>query len=551
MATMFDRLFGFDSQEEDKSIGDMLREYTSAVNEDLKGAGDKIEAVKNMPEQMWDAMHPLDKAALVTSVTPLVNTTPVPAILGVAADTRSAIQEPEEFFTKENLALTGASYLPYGRLGKYGEKLGIFAGTKAKDADLPALERAKEMQAAGASREQIWRDTGWFESNDGNWKWEIDDSQASLADPQTLLTSGEVRDVLKHPVLEGQYKKDVMGTDILVTQPRAGATSAEGGYARSWKTDGGMVNPEQITTKPMGMAPEQRVPSILHELQHNVQRREGFARGGTPDDYLQEARDMKVRVANIVKSSNERMKKALDGKAALKKSDPQYQAKYDAYDAEYHKALNEKLQVADVYQRDEMEIAYQMYQDLVGEEEARAVAKRWKLTPAERRERFPEEDMDIPLINQAVEQQGLDEFGDIQKSVNYRGVHTAPLKEEGVKNTLDDMSDVYGDDVYDPRVSPKYYGHTGAGDPMDQRSADLVAAFQGKPDAEVTIYRAVPKGTKEINSGDWVTLNKNYAKSHGDSWVNGGEYDIISKKVKAKDIVTDGNSIHEFGYDPD
>ena len=134
---------------------------------------------------------------------------------------------------------------------------------------------------------------------------------------------------------------------------------------------------------------------------------------------------------------------------------------------------------------------------------------------------------------------------------DYRGVHTAPLKEEGVRNTLDDMADMYPEDVYDPRVSAKYYGHTGACDPMDQRSADLVSAFQGKPDAEVTIYRAVPKGTKEINSGDWVTLNKHYAKSHGDSWVNGGEYDIISKKVKAKDIVTDGNSIHEFGYDPD
>ena len=25
---------------------------------------------------------------------------------------------------------------------------------------------------------------------------------------------------------------------------------------------------------------------------------------------------------------------------------------------------------------------------------------------------------------------------------------------------------------------------------------------------------------------------------------------ILSKKVRAKDIATDGNSIHEFGYDP-
>ena len=30
-----------------------------------------------------------------------------------------------------------------------------------------------------------------------------------------------------------------------------------------------------------------------------------------------------------------------------------------------------------------------------------------------------------------------------------------------------------------------------------------------------------------------------------------GSYDIISKKVKAKDLATDGNSIHEWGYDPE
>ena len=71
--------------------------------------------------------------------------------------------------------------------------------------------------------------------------------------------------------------------------------------------------------------------------------------------------------------------------------------------------------------------------------------------------------------------------------------------------------------------------------------------MKGNPEKSVTIYRAVPKSVKEINATDWVTTTKEYAQDH----MEGEEgWHILSKKVKAKDIATDGNSIHEFGYDP-
>ena len=53
----------------------------------------------------------------------------------------------------------------------------------------------------------------------------------------------------------------------------------------------------------------------------------------------------------------------------------------------------------------------------------------------------------------------------------------------------------------------------------------------------------------KINEGDWVTISRSYAKEHGESTLM-GSYKIISKRVKAKDIFTDGNSIHEWGYYP-
>jgi hypothetical protein len=52
-----------------------------------------------------------------------------------------------------------------------------------------------------------------------------------------------------------------------------------------------------------------------------------------------------------------------------------------------------------------------------------------------------------------------------------------------------------------------------------------------------------------INQGDWVTTVKKYAVDHGKSALN-GKYKILQKTVFARDLFTDGNSIFEFGYDP-
>lgn len=131
---------------------------------------------------------------------------------------------------------------------------------------------------------------------------------------------------------------------------------------------------------------------------------------------------------------------------------------------------------------------------------------------------------------------------------DYRGSHTAPMREPGVKNTLDDAVDMFGgDEVYKPKVSVQYFG-TGD-DILDRQTAAIIAKARNNPDAEIKIYRAVPKGVKEINPGDWVTINKQYADMHGGAHID-GDYDVIEQVVKASDLATDGNSIHEWGYSP-
>ena len=63
----------------------------------------------------------------------------------------------------------------------------------------------------------------------------------------------------------------------------------------------------------------------------------------------------------------------------------------------------------------------------------------------------------------------------------------------------------------------------------------------------------MPKGVKDINSGDFVTPSKTYARDHAYSGYGpmGDEAgDVISKKVKVKDIYSPGNDLNEFGYFP-
>jgi hypothetical protein len=185
---------------------------------------------------------------------------------------------------------------------------------------------------------------------------------------------------------------------------------------------------------------------------------------------------------------------------------------------------------------------------------------------------------------------------------SYRGHHTAPTKENGAP--LHDLSSIYPDDFYTLPLTTvaRYYG---TGEPsLDQQTISILQQAHNKPNQQIKIYRAVPKvlTTNEkiadyskqkayilkygkvppqvntsldkskyyerldqeieklqklpaseaaigINQGDWVTINKAYAKEHGQSNLR-NSYRILSKVVPAKSLYTNGDSIHEFGYAP-
>lgn len=104
----------------------------------------------------------------------------------------------------------------------------------------------------------------------------------------------------------------------------------------------------------------------------------------------------------------------------------------------------------------------------------------------------------------------------------------------------------YPDDVY----SANAYRYYGSGNAAHDREVFRIAnKIRGNPDAEVEIYRAVPKENFDapINPGDWVTATRAYADQHGQSL---GDYAVLSKKVKAKELWTNADSLNEFGWWP-
>jgi len=154
----------------------------------------------------------------------------------------------------------------------------------------------------------------------------------------------------------------------------------------------------------------------------------------------------------------------------------------------------------------------------------------------------------------------------VAADTSYRGGHQprGPQSENPVR--LDDItisttgeragypSDFYGPNgsryyAPSPRFADDQYGIA------NQQSYRAIMNAKGNPDAEVTIYRAVPNedSITSINEGDFVTLSPKYAEIHGAEGYgpNGNDAGkVISQKVKVKDIYFAGDDVNEFGYFP-
>jgi hypothetical protein len=207
------------------------------------------------------------------------------------------------------------SPLPWGRSAGRAAAEGadtarIFAGPTAKTADHTALARAQELKASGADRDTIWRETGWaMDEPRGQWYFEIPDNRAyydgdALPDFRannraTVDNPATIGEAVGHRDLYKAYP-DIEDTSLIM-RPSKEMGGAYGGYSRKYNT----INlADDINDK-------NALSYGLHELQHGVQQREGFAPGASHRTYMTErgidensARKLYHRTAGEVQARN-------------------------------------------------------------------------------------------------------------------------------------------------------------------------------------------------------------------------------------------------------
>jgi hypothetical protein len=337
----------------------------------------------------------------------------------------------------------------------------------------------------------------------------------------------------------------------------------------------------------IGYAPNEKdLKTVMaHEMQHGVQSLSGWERGGSGKEIAMDIAENKLKAEEVMTKLERMQNKASD---EAKRASPELMAQASQWaekNAPLYQGADKNMLVKDyllsqdpvyasLYQN-YADLAYnkpallgpeETYRRLAGEAQARSTQNRVDLTDVERRQYFPFE------LKSEANPYGLDvapedllfrsQMGENQlrrnpkaamedrNMLSYRGSHKAPGPDFGAPlHDLTGGGQMYPVDVYSSKAA-QYYG---TGYPKaDKEAFALANRVRGNPDAEVTMYRAVPKDSSigSINAGDWVTLSKDYAKNHGESVLD-NDYKIISQKVKAKDLWTNADSIHEFGYHPE
>ena len=144
------------------------------------------------------------------------------------------------------------------------------------------------------------------------------------------------------------------------------------------------------------------------------------------------------------------------------------------------------------------------------------------------------------LLQEAKKYKSAEEFVKAKTNPSEYAMSHRPT--DGVR-AFDLTEKVDGEQMIPKDMYEQWYGSRGTIE--DKQSIAALKSIKGKPDAEITIYRASP--SKDFNYGDWVTFSKDYAKTHAEG--NGGK--VYSKVVRAKDVRWAMDDINEFGYFPE
>lgn len=255
------------------------------------------------------------------------------------------------------------------KLSKKGKALFQIIGQNAKLSEQTKgfLEDAKTLEKQGAEAKTIFLQTGWEKGADGKWKYDMQEGTVEFKKTE----NGSLEDVLDYPELFDKYP-EAKGIKIVFN----GKMDMEGMFDAS---------KNRIFINPSPGIKEAKV-SLLHEIQHWVQKKEGFSKGGSTET-------AKAAISEKINTEkNPSIKKALNGLKNLL-----FAKKVNA-----EKVNSELTRLEKLISKDDFEL----YQSIAGEVEARNVEKRYEMTDNERRNTSLSETEDVGRDEQMVLFQG-------------------------------------------------------------------------------------------------------------------------------------------------
>jgi len=211
------------------------------------------------------------------------------------------------------------------------------------------LSDAKSLEKNGTNPKTIFMQTGWEKGTDGKWKYDMQEGKIEFKQTE----NGNLEDVLDYQELFDKYpaarKINIVFNNNM---PYSGLFSAEKNRIQ-------INNSEGLTESKL---------TLLHEIQHWVQNKEGFSTGGnqnTVKNFIQE---------QIKKTTDNKVKKAVIAfKDLLLKRKPD------------NAKVNEQLsKLKDLINKDD----FDLYKSIAGEVEARNVEQRFNM-PIDQRKNTP------------------------------------------------------------------------------------------------------------------------------------------------------------------
>jgi len=281
---------------------------------------------------------------------------------------------------------------------------GTFIGKGAKTFDFLKAADAEKRIAAGDDVRKVWKETGTFKGPDGHLRQEIDDSS-------TRFTDSAIKDLRN---ANGKRQSQIFAND--------GAYAAYPESANIWTTKsvgdkagdraayhGGEMGERDMIS--LGL-PKRGIPDMeelrgsnLHELQHAIQEREGWAKGGSPEGMQQEYNQARARLAFLEKDP--------DYIAGQKKMDSLWDRVFNVGDVSTENAIAQEAQIISGHPAlaetrsvmgalrqlggPTMEDSHKAYRRLAGEAEARATQSRMNMNMDQRLNTYPLDSYDVPI----------------------------------------------------------------------------------------------------------------------------------------------------------